>query len=402
MAPKQPSTTTQISKVQLPKWVEDASESNYKFAQDIANKPLVQYGGKTVADTSSGTQQAWDLIQNGAGAPMESFNKAGDIYGALAGGSGYTPITADQVRAGQFGDVNLSQYMNPYIQNVEDKALGALDQSRIKSLMGNADAATKARAFGGSRAGVVDAVTNAETALNAGQLSANLRSDAFNKATDLATGDLNRGLQGALANQQSNLAAGSTNINAALGDAGLKANAAAGLTGLGDSQSKALLQQFTGLATAGGQQQQQQQAELDAEKAKFDEVQGYDTERLNLLLASLGMSPYGKTQTTTTTAKQGNSGFDFAQGGMGLLSILGGMFGGSDETMKTDIVPIGKDKATGLKMYSYRYRGDPKTYPKVVGPMAQEVEKKFPGVTVKAGNKMAVPMDILKQFAEVQ
>ena len=48
------------------------------------------------------------------------------------------------------------------------------------------------------------------------------------------------------------------------------------------------------------------------------------------------------------------------------------MFGMSDENEKTDKKKIGKDPDTGLDLYSYRYKGDPKTYPKVVGPMAQD------------------------------
>ena len=50
----------------------------------------------------------------------------------------------------------------------------------------------------------------------------------------------------------------------------------------------------------------------------------------------------------------------------------------SDPKIKTDISKIGMDDATGLAMYSFRYKGDPKTYPKVVGPMSTEVKEKYP------------------------
>ena len=58
--------------------------------------------------------------------------------------------------------------------------------------------------------------------------------------------------------------------------------------------------------------------------------------------------------------------------------------------MKKDIEKLGKDPDTGLTMYAYRYKTDPKTYPKSVGPMAQEVEKKFPGSVVEIGGKKVV------------
>jgi hypothetical protein len=80
----------------------------------------------------------------------------------------------------------------------------------------------------------------------------------------------------------------------------------------------------------------------------------------------------------------------------GLQQILGlgmaglGMFGGSDRRMKTDIARVGKSRRTGLPLYAYRYKGDPKTHPKVIGPMAQDIEKKFPGATQRVGGVLAV------------
>jgi hypothetical protein len=84
---------------------------------------------------------------------------------------------------------------------------------------------------------------------------------------------------------------------------------------------------------------------------------------------------------------------------MGGLFGLGGdllKFGGqslpgmisSDRADKTDIEKFGKDENTGLDAYAYRYKGDPKTYPKVVGPMAQDIEKKAPAAVKKiAGHR---------------
>ena len=62
---------------------------------------------------------------------------------------------------------------------------------------------------------------------------------------------------------------------------------------------------------------------------------------------------------------------------MGSLGKAYGAFK-SDPREKTDIKKIGMDDATGLAMYSFRYRDDPKTYPKVVGPMSDEVKEKYP------------------------
>jgi len=73
-----------------------------------------------------------------------------------------------------------------------------------------------------------------------------------------------------------------------------------------------------------------------------------------------------------------------AKAGLALLPAL------SDKDMKTDIKKLGKDEETGLDIYSYRYKDDPKTYPKVVGPMAQDIEKKYPGATQRRGDRLTV------------
>ena len=62
----------------------------------------------------------------------------------------------------------------------------------------------------------------------------------------------------------------------------------------------------------------------------------------------------------------------------GIGSAVGGIAGlaflKSDERDKTDIKREGTDHA-GIPLYSYRYKEDPKSYPKVVGPMAQDIAK---------------------------
>jgi endosialidase-like protein len=78
--------------------------------------------------------------------------------------------------------------------------------------------------------------------------------------------------------------------------------------------------------------------------------------------------------------------------------LFGGLFGlgssvlgaFSDERDKTDLKRLGKDKATGLPIYAYRYKDDPKTYPKAVGPMAQDVEKIAPSMVSEIGGHKVI------------
>lgn len=62
-------------------------------------------------------------------------------------------------------------------------------------------------------------------------------------------------------------------------------------------------------------------------------------------------------------------------GGIGSL-LSGGLFALSDRRAKTDIKKVGK--VAGHNTYTYHYKGEPKSAPKHVGFMAQEVEKKTP------------------------
>lgn len=379
MAPSAPSTTTQISKVELPAWVEKASEDNYRFAQQVANKPLQQYAGPTVAGVGQGTQDAWNTFYGTLGTGQTQYNAASDAL------QGITGTATPTMNASTVAGMDLSQYMNPYIDTVVNNAMSDLDRSRQMSINSNADAATAARAFGGSRQALTDAVTNAESARAAGTLSGQLRSAGFDKAMEAATGDANRTQSAAGANQA-----------AAMQKMGLDATAAQGLLATGNAMNQGRLQDVAGLNSIGQQQQFQGQREIDANVARFNEARDYDVNRLNILLSSLGMSPYGKTETTNKTQQTGSS-FDPFTGGLGLLSLFMGM---SDRNEKTDIKRVGTNEETGIPIYSYRYKGDPKNYPKIVGPMAQDVEKVFPDAVREIGGKKMVNMGILASLTE--
>lgn len=337
MAPKTPKETTQITKVELPQWVDAASQSNYKLAQKIAAKPYTPYTGQTVAATDPITLQANKYFQDTMG--------TGDDY-------------VKRAAAGIPG-MDRSQYMNPFTDEVIDRSLADMDRSRQLAQKDLASQQTKDKVFGGSRSAISSALLNAETTRGAGDLAAKLRSQGFDTASGLMSQDLERLLPAA------------------------------------DQANKLRMGNFAGLTGIGQANQEQQQKVLDDLKGRFDEKQGYDTERLNTLLSALGMSPYGKTE-NTLKKESGGGGTDFAQMGAGVLSLLPALFALSDETMKKDKKKVGKDKKTGIDIYSYRYKGDAPNSPKVVGPMAQDVEKMFPSAVVNIGGKKAVRKDVLE------
>jgi len=136
----------------------------------------------------------------------------------------------------------------------------------------------------------------------------------------------------------------------------------------------------------GATQDARTQAELDYQRQLFDQQQQQPWQQLaNYQGAVSGLGPILQgTGTKTGTQTQEQPGFNpLTLAPLALMAL-------SDRNEKTDIKKIGKSEVTGLDVFSYRYKGDPKNYPKVVGPMAQDIEKKYPGSTERVGGKLAV------------
>jgi hypothetical protein len=373
----QQSSQQSVSQVSLPPWVNQAAQQNYALAQNVANRPLTQYSGQQVADIGPQTQQAWNLAAQSGGAGADQYNASQAGYLTAAG----TPAT--QVTPQSLAGTSLQPYMNPYTQSVINSTLPLMQQQNALSQNQQQNQANAANAFGGSRQGVQQGVAQSQGALNIGNMAANLNNQNFQQAQAAATGDISRNLQAQQGNQQANQA----NINSLI-------QASSGLGALGSQAQQNQRQQFLELSTAGAQQQQQAQNQIGANMGQFAQAQQYPGQQLGVLQSALGMTPYGSTtmgsstgqQQTTTTPSTASDIF-------GGLQALGGMFGSggpfgaggagaalfsSDRALKTDITKVGVHQPTGLPLYSYRYKGDPKSYPKITGPMAEDAMQVAP------------------------
>ena len=386
--------TQQQQTTQLPPWINDAAQQNYAFAQNVAQQPLQQYQGQMVANPGGQMQQAWNTAAAGGNAGQDQYN------GAQAGYLGVMGQTPQQVTPGQLSSTNLQPYMNPYTSSVINSTLPIMQQNLALSQNQQANQAASSNAFGGSRQGVQAGVTQAQGAQGMAQMAAQLNQANFGQAQTAAGQDIATNLQGQLANQ-----------SAQQNQAGLNLQAASGLSTLGNAAQANQIKNFGEQVTAGSLEQQQAQNQINAQMQKFQQAWAYPGQQLGVLQSALGMTPYGQaTQGQSTTTTQSSP--DYAMAALGGLQSLGSLFsapaGGtsaaagigsflgslSDRSMKTDITKLGVHKPTGLPVYAYRYKGDPKSYPKVVGPMAEDVGKTFgPGSTAQipgAGGKMMV------------
>ena len=124
--------------------------------------------------------------------------------------AGFTPqqIQAAQANRGNVANVSgldgsrfMSAYQNPFEEQVVQGALGDIERSRQMQEQANMAQATAAKAFGGSRQGIVSGLTNEAALRQAATTSGQLRSAGFTQAAQLGQNDAARQLQAQLANQ---------------------------------------------------------------------------------------------------------------------------------------------------------------------------------------------------------
>lgn len=327
-------TATTTQSVQIPPEVLARYNAVNARAEQVAQQPFQQYGGQFVAPLT-GTQQA------GIGATYQAAGAAQPYYQAAAG------LTAAGAGSVTPGELETQRYMNPFTQNVVEATRRGLEQQQgMQRAEQQAQAIRGAgAAFGGDRSGIQRAVLQGQQGLATAQALSPLYQQNFMQALQTAQQQQGVGLTAQQANLQRQLAAG-----AQFGQLGTGAQQA----GLAGAQA---------LLGAGTLEQQTQQADLTARYQQFLQERGYPFQ-VAQFLANIAMGTGALSGSTTTTTQP--------------APFL------SDEREKTNIKPLGK----GLYAYDYiddveraRATGEPMP-PKRVGPMAQDIEKKKPGLVV--------------------
>ena len=153
-------------------------------------------GGSQTTSTSIDPQIKEAFLQNVqqarnvAGAlPVQQFAGFNPLYQAgeeQIVNQSLTPFTGQEIGG----------FMNPYQQEVIDRSLGDIESSRQMQDLRDRQAATQARAFGGSRQGVQSSLTNAAALKQAADLSANLRNQGYGQAAQLAQYARGQNIQG--------------------------------------------------------------------------------------------------------------------------------------------------------------------------------------------------------------
>jgi len=397
---KQPATTTQINKTELPAWVDAASQSNYAMASNDANQDLYSnYDVNQRYVNPSGTTTAADTYYR------QNMNAADPIYGeALAGfrglmdydaaditGTSYQAQTLeDKLKAG-----DLATYMNPYLNQVESGALRSIDDQRKSALQQNASKAVGQKSFGGSRSAIVDALTNSESAKAAGDISNQIRAAGFQTATGLMGGDVAASNAARQFEAMTGMQAKTANQAADIQSAGIRGQASDRMQGAAKDMEASNMQKYMTQLGMGMREDELAQRRADFSYDQYMQRLQEPLNDLNIRLSALGMSPYGKTETQTKTGSSEKQGTDWATFGLGALKMLPSLFAMSEDDTKTDVEKVGLDPSSGLTLYAYRYKKDPKTYPKVVGPMASDIEEMNPTAIKTVGGKRLIDLNAL-------
>ena len=153
-------------------------------------------GGSQTTSTSIDPQIKEAFLQN--------LQQARGVAGALPVQqfAGYNPLytAGERQLVNQsltpFSGADINAFMNPYQQDVIDRSLGDIESSRQMQDIRDRQAATQARAFGGSRQGVQSSLTNAAALKQAADLSANMRNQGYGQAAQLAQYARGQNLQG--------------------------------------------------------------------------------------------------------------------------------------------------------------------------------------------------------------
>lgn len=350
----QTATSYTTSSTETPKWMQDAIYNQIQMAQNVANKPYEPYSAPTVAGLSPLQQKAYANVQanQGSWSPTMAAARSGmqDVAGVTTAGglqttqSGYlTPGSAQQNlaegqayygRAGQqdimsaanpylrtasgTATENISNYMNPYTQNVTDQIakLGARNLTE-NLLPGMSDQFIRSGQFGGTRMGEFGSRALRDTQESILNQQSQALQAGYGQALSASQADLARQLQlastaGSLTGQTqqglASLGQAQTNAGQAQQQAGLTSAQAAQQAQAADlarqqsalSSMASMAQQQQGMQAAdvaslegaGMAQQAQNQAQLNAAQTQYNNALNYPKQQLDWLSTQVrGMAP---------------------------------------------------------------------------------------------------------------
>jgi len=333
-----------------------------KFATSMKGyTPFSEDPSKYVAGFSPMQEQSFRGAANmGTSPQLDTASGLAGLAGQRAMGSQYDPtqFNAQQVGTQDYTGQNVSQYMNPYMQSVVD--IQQREAQRQADIAGTqrAGQAVRSGAFGGSRAGIMEAEAARNLATQKGDIQAQGQNAAFQNAQQQFNTQQQRDLQAQLANQGAGLQAQqmgeqSRQYGAGYGMQGLQTGlqAAGQLGQLGQTQYGQQLGNINLQNQMGAQQQAQQQGILNQQIQNYAMAQQYPQQQLAFMSNMLRGLPM---QSTTTNMYQAAPSNVSQLAGLGMagygLAKMAGKKGGRPKDFEKSKRPAGLAELALSKM----------------------------------------------------
>lgn len=333
-------TTSTVTQSNIPAEFYPYFESMLQRGEALSLEPYQPYGGQRIADQSADTLASQQMVRNLATQGNPTLDMATGLTAQNAlGAQGIAGAPSYQFSQYQFdptqtfsGDV-ISQYMNPYMQNVLDiQKMQAASDYQIAQNQRNAQAAG-AGAFGGSRQAVQEAMAERDLLNRTNQIQAEGLSNAYtdaqrmfgeDRAAQFAREQAQAGELGRVQSGQSaeDLARSQLGLDA-LSQSSSMANqlASLGQTGRANDIQNAQL-----LETMARSNEARDQAALDLAYQDFLRQQAYPMEQLQQLSAMINGLPVADAGTTTTSTPYNPIAQAMGMGisALGLYNAMGG------------------------------------------------------------------------------
>ena len=260
--------------------IKQAFLANFQNAQGVASAlPVQQFAGFNPM-YQAGEEALVNTALAGPGISGTDLAAQMAAYGGVYQPAMQTAQLAN-LSMGQ-GPGTIGSYMNPFTSQVRANALADLETARQSAIQQTGERAMQARAFGGSRQGVAEGITNLGFARQAGTLGTQLNEAAFNNAVQLQAADLARQQAAQAANQQ-----------AGLQGAQLRLGGASQLGSLAAQQQALRLGGAQAVMGAGEARRALDQQQMDA-------IRNIGLQRLGVVQTSLGAQPANLGQSVST------------------------------------------------------------------------------------------------------
>jgi hypothetical protein len=309
-----PSTTTTVS--DIPDWAKGYAQETLAKAQALTSQPYQTYGAERIAGFSPLQLQAQQGIAKLT--PAGQVGEASDIA-SLAGARAFQ---AGQYQPGQYTGGTFTPgaagfYMSPFIEQAMAPQLR--EAQRSSDILGTQQAgqAVQAGAFGGSRAGLLEAERQRNLATQMGDIRARGYQSAYEQAANQFNADMQRRMQAQQLGEQSR------QFGAGLGIQGLNTalQAASQLGNLGQTQFGQQKDILGMQSAAGAEQQALRQQGLSQAYQDFMEQQNYPYRQLGFMSDMIRGLPLGQQSSQQVYAAQPPLMSQLAGLGMGAYGL---------------------------------------------------------------------------------